>query len=151
MQLDSHVQAIQQDLAATAGLGDQATAQAAGRLSEALGSTLHLRLLDLLGEAALEIGSQLESGRIEIRLAGREPELVVVMEEAQDRVQVASGEELTGRITLRLPESLKVSVESAAAREGISTNAWLVRGIARLLDQRPSRRSRNRLQGYAQG
>jgi hypothetical protein len=151
MQLDSHVQAIQEDLAATAGLGDEATANAARRLSEALGSTLHLRLLDLLGEAALEIGGQLESGRIEVRLAGRDPELVVVTEEVPDSVQVTGGEELTGRITLRLPESLKVSVEAAAAREGISTNAWLVRSIARMIDHRSARRSRNRLQGYAQG
>ena len=151
MHLESHIQAIQEDLAATAGLGDEATSEAARRLSEALASTLHLRLFDLLGEAALEIGGQLDTGRIEIRLAGRDPELVVVNDEAQDRGQAATSEELTERITLRLPESLKVSVEAAAAREGISTNAWLVRTIARMLDHRSSKRSRNRIQGYAQG
>ena len=151
MQLDSHIQAIQEDLAATAGLGDEATAEAARRLSEALASTLHLRLLDLLGEAALEIGGQLEAGRIEVRLAGRDPELIVVTDEAPDAGHFGFGEEHSGRITLRLPESLKVSVEAAAAREGISTNAWLVRTIARMLDHRSSKRSRNRIQGYAQG
>ncbi len=151
MQLESHIQAIQQDLAATAGLGDEATAEAARRLSEALASTLHLRLLDLLGEAALEIGGQLEAGRIEVRLAGRDPELVVVMDETPDAAQFGFGEEHSGRITLRLPESLKVSVEAAAGREGISTNAWLVRTIARMLDHRSSKRSRNRIQGYVQG
>ena len=151
MQLDSHIQAIQEDLAATAGLGDETTAEAARRLSEALASTLHLRLLDLLGEAALEIGGQLEAGRIEVRLAGRDPEFVVASDEAPDSAQIGFGEEHSGRITLRLPESLKVSVEAAAAREGISTNAWLVRTIARMVDHRSSKRSRNRLQGYAQG
>jgi len=151
LQLDSHIQAIQQDLAETANLGDQAAAEAARRLSEALGSTLHLRLLDLLGEAALEIGGQLGSGRVEVRLAGREPELVVVMEDASDAVQVAPGEEYTGRITLRLPESLKNGVEAAAAQEGISTNAWLVRTLAQMLHSRSPKRSRNRIQGYAQG
>jgi len=151
MQLDAHIQAIQADLAATAGLGDEAAAEAARRLSEALASTLHLRLLDLLGEAALEIGAQLESGRVEVRLAGREPELVVVME-AADTVQVAPGEEYTGRITLRLPETLKAGIEAAADQEGISTNAWLVRTIARTLDSGSFKRSRrNRMQGYAQG
>jgi len=150
MQLEAHIQAIQADLAATAGLGDEAAAEAASRLSDALASTLHLRLLDLLGEAALEIGSQLESGRVEVRLAGREPELVVVIE-AADTVQVAPGEEYTGRITLRLPESLKNGVEAAAAQEGISTNAWLVRTIAQMLHSRSPKRSRNRIQGYAQG
>ena len=151
MQLDSHIQAIQEDLAATAGLGDEAIAEAARRLSEALASTLHLRLLDLLGEAVLEIGGQLEAARIEVRLAGRDPELVVVTDEAPDAGALGFGEEHSGRITLRLPESLKVSVESAAAREGISTNAWLVRTIARMVDHRSSKRSRNRIQGYAQG
>jgi hypothetical protein len=151
MQLDSHIQAIRDDVANTARIGDEATAEAAQRLSEALGSTLHLRLLDLLGEAALEIGGQLVSGRIEVRLAGRDPELVVVMEETQDEAPVATGEELSGRITLRLPETLKARVEAAAALEGVSTNAWLIRSISRMLDSRQARRGRNRLQGFAQG
>jgi hypothetical protein len=155
MQLDNHIQAIREDLANTARIGDEETAEAAQRLSEALAATLHLRLLDLLGEAALEIAGQLGTARVEVRLAGREPELVVVSEEPDDDVQVAPGEEYSGRISLRLPETLKASVEAAAAREGISTNAWLVRSIARLLDTRArprhSRRGRNRIQGYAQG
>jgi hypothetical protein len=152
MQLDSHIDAIQQDLASTASLGDEAAAEAARRLSEALGSTLHLRLLDLLGEAALEISGQLGSARVEIRLAGREPELVVVGEETSEAPPVATGEDYSGRISLRLPESLKAAVETAAAQEGISTNAWLVRTIAHMLHARTSRKpGRNRLQGYAQG
>jgi len=152
MQLEAHIQAIQQDLAATAGLGDDATAEAARRLSEALTSTLHLRLLDLLGEAAAEIGSQLPSGRIEVRLAGRDPEFVVVIEEIPESAPVGAGEEYTGRITLRLPETLKSAVEALADQEGVSTNAWLVRTIARSLESRPSARAgRHRLQGYAQG
>jgi hypothetical protein len=151
VQLDAHIQAIREDLANTARIGDEATAEAAQRLSEALAATLHLRLLDLLGEAALEIGGQLGRGRVEVRLAGRDPELVVVAEDAEDTVRVAPGEEFSGRITLRLPETLKASVEEAAAREGISTNAWLVRSITRVLDSRSVKRGRNRIQGYAQG
>ena len=151
MQLEGHIQAIQDDLTAAGSLGDVASAEAARRLTEALASTLHLRLLDLLGEAALEIGGQLDSARIEVRLAGREPELVVVADEAPDAVQVTPGAEYTGRISLRLPESLKTSVEAAAAQEGVSTNAWLVRTLTRVLDSRSTRRTRNRLQGYAQG
>ena len=152
MQLDSHVDAIQQDLAATAALGDDAAAEAARRLTEALGSTLHLRLLDLLGEAALEISGQLQNGRVEVRLAGREPELVVVTEESPDAAQLGVGEDMSGRISLRLPESLKTAVEAAATQEGISTNAWLVRTIAHMLHTRSTRKpGRNRMQGYAQG
>jgi hypothetical protein len=152
MQLEGHVQAIQTDLASAAGLGDDATAEAARRLSDALGSTLHLRLLDLLGEAAAEIGPQLGSGRVEIRLAGRDPELVVLMDEPTEPVQVGVGEEYKGRITLRLPETIKAAVEAAADKEGISTNAWLVQTIARALHHAPAgKRGRNRLQGFAQG
>ncbi len=152
MQLEAHIQAIQHDLAATSQIGDEATAEAARRLSEALASTLHLRLLDLLGEAAAEIGNQLSAGRVEVRLAGRDPELVVVMDETSDATDLVAGEELRGRISLRLPETLKAAIESAADQEGISTNAWLVRTIARSLEGRPTRRhGRNRMQGYAQG
>ena len=151
MQLDSHIQAIQQELAATAALGDEEAAEAARRMGEALAATLHLHLLDLLGEAALEITGQIEAARVEVRLAGRDPELVVVADEAVSTEPVGFGEESSGRITLRLPESLKAGIEAAADREGISTNAWLVRTIARTLEQRPHRKSRNRMQGYAQG
>jgi predicted NBD/HSP70 family sugar kinase len=151
MQLDSHVQAIQQELAAAAARGDEQAAELARRMGEALAATLHLHLLDLLGEAALEIGGQLDAGRVEVRLAGRDPELVFIGDEPSDTGQVGVGEEFSGRISLRLPESLKAAIEAAAAREGVSTNAWLVRMIARSLEQRPSRKSRHRLQGYAQG
>ena len=147
MQLDSHIHAIQQELGATAAPGDEAAAEAARRMGEALTATLHLHLLDLLGEAALEITGQIESGRVEVRLA----ELVVVSDESAPAEPLGLGEEASGRITLRLPESLKTGIEAAADREGISTNAWLVRTIARTLEQRPPRKSRNRMQGYAQG
>jgi hypothetical protein len=150
MQLETHIQSIQQDLAASAALGDEAIAEAARRLSEGLSATLHLHVLDLLGEMALELNGQLESGRVEVRLAGREPELAFVAESPPDSGEFGFGEEHSGRITLRLPESLKAGVEAAAAREGISTNAWLVRAIARVLD-RSTKRSRHRMQGYAQG
>jgi HicB family len=151
MQLEGHIQAIQQELVATGALGDEAAAEAARRMGEALASTLHLHLLDLLGEAALEVSSQIEPGRVEVRLAGRDPELVVITDETPGTSQLGLGEEASGRITLRLPESLKAGIEAAADREGISTNAWLVRTIARTLEQRPARKSRNRMQGYAQG
>ena len=151
MQLDSHVQAIQQELAAAAARGDDEAAEAARRMGEAIAATLHLHLLDLLGEAALEITGQIDPGRVEVRLAGRDPELVVISDEAPNTSQLGFGEEASGRITLRLPESLKAGIEAAADREGISTNAWLVRTIARTLEQRPPRKSRNRMQGYVQG
>ncbi len=154
MQMAPHVQSIQSDLAAAASLGDDAIAEAGRRLSQAVESSLQLRLLDLLNQVAAEISSQLPSGHVELRLAGRDPELVFVEEQqAEPAAQSRAGDDgLTARITLRLPESLKVSVELAAGSEGVSTNSWLVRAIARALESRGSARGRsgNRLQGWAQ-
>lgn len=151
MELSRHVAAIQSDLAAAAALGDEAAAEAGRRLSEALESSLHLRLLDVLTEAALDLDLQLSSGRVEVRLAGRDPQLVLVEEPAAAGEPATPGDDLSARITLRLPESLKGSLEQAAAREGISTNAWIVRALARALEPRPTRpqQSSKRIQGFA--
>src|SRR5262245_27926564 len=152
MQTAPYVQAIQADLAAAAALGDEATADAGRRLSLAVESSLHLRLLDLLTEVSVDLSAQLSTGRVEVRLAGREPELVVVEDEpAETQASAAPDEGETARITLRLPEALKAQAEAAAAREGVSTNTWLVRAVARALEPRTTRiRTGNRLQGYAQ-
>jgi len=158
MQMAPHVQAIQGDLAAAAALGDEASTRAAQRLSQALESSLHLRILDLLTEVAADLSRQLSTGRVDVRLAGRDPELVVVEEEHEPPEPAAgtfgfAGDEIeTARITLRLPESLKLQAEGAAAREGVSTNTWLVRAVAQALEPRrpPRMRTGNRLQGFAQ-
>jgi hypothetical protein len=151
MQLQNHIRAIQSDLAATAGLGDETTGEAARRLAEALESSLHLRLLDILTEAALSLSESLPDGHVEVRLAGREPELLYVEDERASEPQ-QHGEELSARITLRLPEALKSRVEAASGLEGVSTNAWIIRALARALDPRSQRSIRigNRLQGFAQ-
>ena len=149
MNLTIVLEGIQEDLQGLAELGDEQTARIARRLSEALGSNLRLKLFDLLSQAAVELSSKLPSGHIEVRLAGQEPELVFV-DSASDPAGAAAGEELSARISLRLPESLKTAVEKAATREGISTNAWLVRAIARATESRPVHVSGKRLSGYAQ-
>jgi predicted HicB family RNase H-like nuclease len=152
MDITRHVAAIQSDLAAAAALGGEAAAEAGRRLSDALESSLQLRLLDVLTEAALGLNSVLASGHVEVRLAGREPELVYVEEPTGAPAGPGSAtDDLNARITLRLPEVLKAAVEAAADREGISTNGWVLRSLKRELDQRRGRvRIGNRLQGFAQ-
>jgi hypothetical protein len=152
MQMAPHIAAIQSDLTAAASFGDDATAEAARRVSDALGSSLHLRLLDLLGEAALDVNGQLPAGHVEVRLAGREPELIYVAEPDATPEPQPAGDDQSARITLRLPEALKAAVEAAADREGISTNTWIVRALSRALEPRAVTRARagNRLQGFAQ-
>jgi hypothetical protein len=141
------LEGLQDDLQGLAELGDERSAQIARRLGDALGSNLRLKLLDLLSQVALDLSSKLPSGHIEVRLAGSEPELVFV--DAPDSESAGVGEELSARISLRLPESLKGAVEKAAAREGVSTNAWLVRAITRAAESRPTHVGGKRLSGYA--
>jgi hypothetical protein len=149
MQLEPHVEALRAELARLAELGDEEVAAAATRLSEALGATISMRLLGLLSEAALEVSSQLPGGHVELRLAGEEPSLVYVADEAAP--QPAAGEDaLTARITLRLPDSLKSSLESAAAREGVSLNTWIVKALARGLTLAATSRIGSRLTGFGQ-
>ena len=150
MELAAHVDALVRDLTAIAAVGDDATSQAAGRLAAALKASAGLRLLDALSEAALEMSEQLPGGHVEVRLAGQDPSLVYVEDEPAPTA--TSGEDnLSVRITLRLPESLKVAVEGAAARDGVSVNTWLVRALARAVSSWASRGSGpgNRLQGFA--
>ncbi len=150
MELAPHVEALVRDLNSIAAVGDDATSQAAARIAAALKASAGLRFLDALSEAALELSGQLPGGHVEVRLAGQDPALVYVEDEP-----AASGpagdDELSVRITLRLPEGLKVAVEGAAARDGVSVNTWLVRALARAVSSWTSRGSGpgNRLKGYA--
>jgi hypothetical protein len=148
--MEIHVDAIRRDLVATASaLGDESLADALRRLVDASEPALRLRLQDLLSEVAVSLNGQLVSGHVEVRLAGRDPELVYVDDPLAPEEPPAPGDDLSARITLRLPEALKGSLEAAAAREGVSANAWIVRALARALEPRAARRSSNRLQGFA--
>jgi HicB-like protein involved in pilus formation len=149
MNLTIVLDGLRDDLQGMGELGDERSAQIARRLADALSSSLRLKVFDLLGQAALELSSKLPSGHVEVRLAGQEPELVFV-DDAPGDAPGSAGEELSARITLRLPDSLKASVERAADREGISTNAWLLRAIARATESRPAQVTGKRLTGYAQ-
>ena len=78
-----------------------------------------------------------------------EPELVYVPDPG---APPPSGlEDLTARITLRLPETLKTIVDAAAQEAGVSANTWLLQQITRSAD--PKRRNQSggrRMSGYGQ-
>ena len=148
MQLSPHVEALLADAAEIAAVGDEATAQAARRLTTALRPAASLRLQELLTEATLELSAQLPSGHVEVRLAGQDVSLVYV-DEGADAPPAEEG--LTARITLRLPEGLKAGIEAAAAREGLSVNAWIVRALSRSTGATTRRGPGSRLTGFARG
>jgi hypothetical protein len=148
--MEIHVDAIRRDLLATATVfGDESLVETLRRLVDASEPALRLRLIDVLSEAAVSLNAQLGTGHVEVRLVGRDPELVYVGEPEAPADPPAPGDDLNARITLRLPEALKARVESTAAQEGVSANAWIVRALARAVEPSSGRRSANRLQGFA--
>ena len=146
MDLTPHIDAVRADLEAVAG-SDEATLAVAERLVRALEPSLQLRLLDAIGQASQELSEQLPAGRVDVRLAGRDAQLVVVFDEAPAQPFTAEDERGTARITLRLPESIKARVEQRADGEGVSTNTWLIRAIDRGLEQERHQQQRRRLEG----
>jgi hypothetical protein len=150
MQIDGYVQGVSEDLARVASVGDESTARAAELLTIALESSLVRRIQEALTEAALELSGQLEHGRVEVRVAGSDPELVYVKDDEPAAVaEPADQASYTARITLRLPEGLKVRLDGAAAAGGVSVNTWLVQTLSRTLEPRPNTGGkRHRLTGY---
>jgi hypothetical protein len=148
MQLERFIDALEAELASVAAVGGEEAQATAERLSRALRSAAGLRFLEVLSEAALELSAQLPAGHVDVRLSGGEPSLVYVGEPDAEPAPAAE-EGLSARITLRLPEPLKASIEAAAAREGVSVNTWLVRALTRSVSSPPRRRPGSRLTGYA--
>lgn len=145
MRVETFVEALQEDLARVAAVGDESTARAAELLALALEASLGRRLQEALAEAALELSAQLEHGTVEVRVAGGDPELVYV----SDEVAEPTDEVFSSRITLRLPDSLKARLDGAAATKGMSVNTWLVQALSSMLEPRSSTGGgRRRLVGY---
>ena len=136
MELTPYIETLQKSLTTAAAPGGKEVSDAASLLSDALEPSARLCLLDAMADASDEITAALQEVTVEARLHGREVEFVVtdlVHPEAVPAPSEASGGEASvdlARISLRLPEPLKGSVEQAASAENISVNAWLVRAIA---------------------
>lgn len=153
MELGPHVEAIRDDVASLLA-GEEGALDALERLQRAMEASVQLRLLDAVGEAAQELSTELTSGHVDVRIAGRDVQLVFVEAPQSAASPVPEEDEAgTARLTLRMPEPLKGKVESAAARDGLSVNAWLVRTISRGLTtdtMSATIRSGRRISGYAQ-
>lgn len=138
MDLTPYLDQLKRDLAAAASAGEAEILRAAEVLSGAMDASARLTLMQALADAAAEITTKLSAASVEVRLRGREADLVVAeithpepepAPPATAATGVPEGSGDVARITLRLPEGLKEAVERAAAGEGISVNAWLVRAI----------------------
>jgi hypothetical protein len=136
LELEPHLDTLKADLVAAAAVGGPDVATAARLLGDAVEPALRLVLLDLLTEAAEELTTQLGGATVEVRMHGREPELVATAMHMPSEAPAEEpvGDEGTARLTLRLPESLKSRCEAAAASEGQSLNSWLVRAVTDALN-----------------
>jgi hypothetical protein len=167
MDLRPYIDEIHRQLEAAAEAGGEDARALAERLVAPLDAAIRLSVLDALTAAAQEITCDLAPGSVEVRLRGRDPEFVVTTpaEPAGDDPgggtdptwndwsaasvaavgAVAGDEGGMARINLRMPDHLKARVDQAAAGEGLSVNAWLVRAAAVALEQAvPSRRLERR-------
>ena len=147
MNISAILDSLRADVQTTVEGGDAKLGQAVVRLGRLLEASVRVQLMDAMSEAAAELSEELPAGRVEVRIAGGDISLTFVRE--QDEPDDAPLDEDSARITLRLPESLKTAAEASAGRQGMSTNAWLVRAAKRALDERPTVRG-HRVRGYAQ-
>ncbi|SEG84557.1 hypothetical protein SAMN04489712_11724 [Thermomonospora echinospora] len=167
MDLTPYVDHLRRELAVAAEAGGEDARALAERLTGPLESAVRLALLEALSAAADEITSDLAPGSVEVRLRGRDPDFVVTPPPAEPAEEASGGGPGaakggpgapppaplpeadegggTARVTLRLPEQLKPRIDEAAARMGLSVNAWLVRAVSAALE--PDDRDRRPAQG----
>jgi HicB family len=153
MEFDRHIDDLQRQLVQAAENGTEETRAVAERLVAGLDAAARLVMLDVLSAAAGEITRDLAPGSVDLRLRGREVEFVVVPPngdsggEARPAAPVEVDDTSTSRTTLRLPDALKARVDEAAAADGVSVNAWLVRAVADALQLRPRRTAHRKSHG----
>jgi hypothetical protein len=147
MDLNSYVNNLGREFATLAESGGDESRALVERLTGSLESAIRMTLLEALSDAADEITRDLAPGSVELRLRGRDPNFVVTTPPTEpvattedtptppDSAALLSEDGPTARINVRLPEQLKAAVEEAAAEEGRSVNAWLVRAASSALQQ----------------
>ncbi|MGI5244547.1 toxin-antitoxin system HicB family antitoxin [Dactylosporangium sp. CA-139066] len=140
MDLTRYVEGLRAELLAAAGPDEAALAE---RLAAAVASATRLAMFDVLSDAADEITRDLAPGSVEVRVRDRNPYFVVTAPDAdleapaepqpEPGAPEPAAEGPVGRINFRPPEQLKQRIEEAAAREGLSVNAWLTRALTSVL------------------
>jgi hypothetical protein len=159
MDLTPYVDNLRRELAVAADAGGADARALAERLTAPLESAARLTLLNALSAAADEITRELAPGSVDVRLRGLDPDFVVTppptdhsFEDAPESSAGAappaappdSDDAAVSRINFRVPDQLKLRIEGAAGKEGLSVNAWLVRVAAAALEpdvRRTERRS----------
>src|SRR5215217_5611014 len=153
MNLSPYLEGVRTGVQNAAALADENTQQVAYKLGTAVESATRLALISALSDAAGVISAELAPSSVELRMSGDDPEFVVTVSSPSSEPALllpggGSGEDVPAdlgepdedeplsRISLRLPASVKARVDEQAAKDGISTNAWLVRAVMDALTDR---------------
>lgn len=155
MELSPYVEGLRRELGSLTRFASDDVVQVAGKLAEALESSVRLTLLEVLSAAAAEITTRLDDTAIDVRLNGGEPEFVVTAvphhgAEEPAPQETAADDAGTARVTLRLSEALKTRVEAQAAADGVSVNSWLAHAAIRGLENSGSTRGQRSRPGVGQ-
>jgi LmbE family N-acetylglucosaminyl deacetylase len=146
MDLTDYVDALRGSLTTAAAAGGAPAQETARLLADTMEPAVRLALIDALSAMAAEVTASLDGTLVDIRLRGRNPEVVVVPAVPDPQPEHGTTTEPTDgaadegsmvRISLRLPEGLKGRAETAAATAGTSLNTWLVRAVAGALHNPP--------------
>ena len=131
MHLDPVINALRSAINTNVSISDDPDLEvAAERLAEALEPALRQAAVDLAQQAASEIGAQLADQSVDVVLSGRDLELRVV-DAVSSTESTDDDEDFDARITLRLPPTLKSTIERFATTDGESVNTWVVETLSR--------------------
>ncbi|SDG32606.1 HicB family protein [Lentzea fradiae] len=139
MDLSPYIASLREDLATAASAGDDNTRRTAAALSAALEPAARLAIMNALSDLAAEVTAALDGQVVDVRLAGRDVQVVVTGSSAPEPEPAPRQEvpnfgagDATGdisRITLRMINELKSKAEAAAAAQGVSLNSFIQQAV----------------------
>jgi hypothetical protein len=160
MDLSPYIESLREDLATTASAGDEQTRRAAAVLSAALEPATRLAIMNALSDLAAEVTAALDEHIVEVRLAGRDVQVVVThtgSHSAQPEPEqplpppTGDGAENISRMTLRMFEQIKNQAEQAAAAQGVSLNTFVAQAVQGAVQRKVHQRGWHQHEGQRVG
>lgn len=139
MEMQPYAATVRAQLVAAAALGDDSTRAVANALAAAAEPAVRLALLEAVSAAADEITAALldvpGAPAVSLRIDHDDLRIEVRRSESAEPVTMAAADDSdnSARISLRLPEAVKGQIETAARRESVSVNTWLLRAAGSAL------------------
>lgn len=122
--LDAVEESVESQLAL--GAESEAVEAAAVALLAVLRPALQHAAFQIAEQAAVEVGAQLPGYAVNVVLEEGEPAILLREDPA---IAGSVADDLSARITLRLPDALKSDIEAAAGEVGESINAYVIKTL----------------------